>query len=127
MTYKRVPDGCAVKDATISLALDITLPKWFRPKRVDSRTALIWQTLERDIHRHENRHAAIAKNWLKRMESAIRNLQIERDCASMQAMVNTVTARYLAGHQHAQTEFDTIEGREVNMRLRRALARAAGR
>jgi len=39
-------------------------------------------------------------------------------------MVNTVTARYLAGHERAQVEFDTIEAREVNFRLRRALYRA---
>ena len=124
VTYKRVPEGCAVKDATISLALDITLPKWARPKRVDSRTALIWQTLEKDITRHERRHAEIAINFQKRMESALRNLRPERDCATMERMANTVMSRYLAEHERKQIEFDTIEGREVDFRLRRAFNRS---
>ncbi|MCE7030665.1 DUF922 domain-containing Zn-dependent protease [Jiella avicenniae] len=124
VTYKRTPDGCAVDATNLSLDLEMTLPKWIQPKRVPARTKLIWETLEKDIHRHENRHAAIATNWLKRMESAIRNLRTEPTCSAMEAMVNTVTQRYLAGHERAQIEFDTIEGREVNFRLRRALARA---
>ncbi len=124
VTYKRTPEGCAVDATNLSLDLEMTLPKWIQPKRVSERTKLIWNTLEKDIRRHENRHAAIAKNWLKRMESAIRNLRAEPNCGAMEEMVNVVTQRYLAGHEQAQVEFDTIEGREVNFRLRRALARA---
>ncbi|NDW05438.1 DUF922 domain-containing Zn-dependent protease [Jiella pacifica] len=124
VTYKRTPEGCAVDATNLSLDLEMTLPKWIQPKRVPAHTKLIWETLEKDIRRHENRHAAIARNWLKRMESAIRNLRTEPNCSAMEEMVNTVTHRYLAGHERAQIEFDTIEGREVNFRLRRALSRA---
>ncbi|MCQ0986233.1 DUF922 domain-containing Zn-dependent protease [Jiella marina] len=124
VSYKRTSEGCEVDQTNLSLNLEITLPKWTPPKRVSPQTRLIWQTLEADIVRHENRHAAIAKNWLKRTESALRNLRPERTCREMEAMVNTVTARYLAGHERAQVEFDTIEAREVNFRLRRALYRA---
>ncbi|TFF27438.1 DUF922 domain-containing protein [Jiella endophytica] len=124
VTYKATPDGCAVDKTNLSLDLEMTLPRWVPPKRVSARTRLIWDTLEKDIKRHENHHAAIAKRWLKRMEMAIRNLRAESSCSQMEAVVKNVTARYLAGHERAQIEFDTIEGREVNMRLRRALARA---
>lgn len=124
VTYERTAEGCAVDKTNLSLDLEMTLPRWIQPKRVPARTKLIWDTLEKDIRRHENHHAAIARNWLKRMESAIRNLRSEPTCSAMEAMVTTVTQRYLAGHERAQIEFDTIEGREVNFRLRRALARA---
>ncbi|MBO0902117.1 DUF922 domain-containing Zn-dependent protease [Jiella sonneratiae] len=124
VTYKATPEGCAVDRTNLSLQLETTLPRWIEPKRVSPRTKLIWETLEKDIRRHEARHSAIAKHWLKRMESAIRNLRPERTCQSMEAMVNTVTRRYLAGHERAQIEFDTIEGREVNFRLRKAFSRA---
>lgn len=126
VSYKRLADGCAVDRADLGLMLRITLPKWTPPKRVARRTVLVWQTLEADIERHENQHAAIARNWLKRMEMAVRNLRTERTCADMEARVNMVTQRYLAGHERAQMEFDTIEGREVNFRLRRALYRTMG-
>ncbi|WP_342453227.1 DUF922 domain-containing Zn-dependent protease [Jiella mangrovi] len=124
VTYKATADGCAVDKTNLSLDLEMTLPRWVQSKRASAHTRLIWDTLEKDIRRHEQRHAAIAKNWLKRMESAIRNLRTEPTCPAMEAMVNTVTQRYLAGHERAQIEFDTIEGREVNFRLRRALSRA---
>ena len=124
VTYKATPRGCAVDMTNLSLDLEMTLPRWVPPKQVSAHTKLIWGTLERDIVRHENRHAAIAKNWLKRLESALRNLRTEPTCRAMEQVVNTVTARYLSGHERAQIEFDTIEGREVNMRLRRALSRA---
>ncbi|MBO0662998.1 DUF922 domain-containing protein [Jiella sp. MQZ9-1] len=124
ITYKQTPQGCAVDQAHMSLTLKITLPKWIPPRGVDARTKLIWDTLAADIKRHEDGHAAIAKNHVKRMESAIRNLSPEQTCPEMEAKVNTVAARYLASHERAQLEFDTVEGREVNFRLHRALARA---
>jgi len=124
VTYKRVAEGCAVDQADVKLTLRVLLPKWAPPRGVAPETVLIWQTLESDIERHERRHADIAKSWLKRMEMALRNLRPEPTCARMEALVNHVTQRYLAGHERAQVEFDTIEGREVNFRLRRALSRA---
>ncbi|HEY9055645.1 MAG TPA: DUF922 domain-containing protein [Aurantimonas sp.] len=123
VTYKKVAEGCAVARVDLGLTLHLTLPKWTPPKRVSPQTILVWRTLEADIKRHENQHASIAKTWLKRMEMAVRNLRTERTCAEMETHVNTVTRRYLAGHERAQIEFDTIEGREVNFRLRRALNR----
>ncbi|HSP25185.1 MAG TPA: DUF922 domain-containing protein, partial [Saliniramus sp.] len=123
ITYKRVDGGCRVDQTNLSLTLNMTLPRWTPPKRVAPETVLVWRTLEEDIRRHENRHADIAKEWLKRMEMAIRNLRAKPSCAAMEADVNNVTQRYLASHERAQIEFDTIEGREVNFRLRRALSR----
>ncbi|UIJ73505.1 DUF922 domain-containing Zn-dependent protease [Aurantimonas sp. HBX-1] len=123
VTYKRVAGGCKVDQTNLGLTLNMTLPRWTPPRRVAPETILVWQTLEQDIRRHENRHAEIAREWLKRMEMAIRNLRPRPSCAAMEADVNNVTQRYLASHERAQIEFDTIEGREVNFRLRRALNR----
>ena len=124
VTYKRTSGGCAVDKTSLALELHMYLPKWTPPKRATAQTVLVWRTLAADIRRHENRHAAIAREWLKRMEMAVRNLQPERTCDAMERMVNAVTQRYLARHERAQIEFDTVEGREVSARLRRALHRA---
>ena len=123
VTYKSVSGGCAVDKTNVGLNLNIMLPKWQRPHRVARQTMIVWNTLAADIKRHELQHAAIARNYLKRMEMALRNLRPERSCAGMEARVNQVTDRYLSGHQQAQIEFDKVEGREVNVRLRRALSR----
>ncbi|EAU41682.1 hypothetical protein FP2506_14654 [Fulvimarina pelagi HTCC2506] len=124
VSYKRVNGGCAVDRTEIKLKLKTTLPKWYRPKRVDGRTALVWRTLAADIQRHEKKHSDIAISYLKRLESALKNLRTERTCRQMEAVANTVMSRYLADHERAQREFDVIEGREVNLRLNRALQRS---
>ena len=123
ITHKPKEGSCSVASTALTLHLVETLPKWMRPKGASARTALIWETLSDDIARHEAQHAKIARRYVKKMESALRNLTPERSCDAMEARVNTVSARYLAWHQEAQAEFDTIEGREMNMRLRRLLKR----
>jgi predicted secreted Zn-dependent protease len=121
VTYK--PDGarCRVARTELTLRLVKTLPKWTARKTASASVALVWNTLADDIARHENDHARIARGYVRKMESAIRNLAPEKSCEAMEARVNAVSARYLAAHQAAQVEFDVIEGREMNMRLRRLL------
>ncbi|MDY8110297.1 DUF922 domain-containing protein [Fulvimarina sp. 2208YS6-2-32] len=121
--YARVPRGCAVAETDIKLQLKTTLPKWRRPPRTEARTSLVWQTLAADIHRHEKQHSAIAISYMKRLESALKNLRPEPTCRQMEAKANRVMSRYLAEHERAQREFDTIEGREVDLRLNLALKR----
>ncbi|BDA85094.1 peptidase [Aureimonas sp. SA4125] len=121
VTYKPKDGSCRVASTALTLNLVETLPKWSRPKAASTRTAIIWKTLSDDIARHEAQHSNIARTYVKKMESALRNLAPERDCDAMEARVNAVSARYLAWHQDAQTQFDVIEGREMNMRLRRLL------
>jgi predicted secreted Zn-dependent protease len=124
VTYKPTKDGrCAVAKTDLTLHLVKTLPKWTAPKTATPTVALIWKTLSDDIARHEGDHARIARGYVKKMESAIRNLGAAPSCEAMEARVNAVSARYLAAHQAAQVEFDVIEGREMNMRLGRLLKR----
>lgn len=123
VSYRETASTCRVGKTDLRLDLNMMLPRWKAPRRVDAETKLIWKTLEDDIRRHERQHSAIAKTWLKKMESAIRNLRPERDCTAMEARVNQVTKRYLAAHERAQLEFDAKEGRDVNRRLQRALVR----
>lgn len=123
VSYAPGERNCRVSQTALSLRLVKTLPKWNATKAASPTTAMIWKTLSDDIARHEADHAAIAKSYVKKMESALRNLKPEADCDAMEARVNAVSTRYLAEHQRAQLEFDTIEGREMNTRLRRLLKR----
>lgn len=123
VTYKPADGSCTVDSTALTLHVTETVPKWARPKSASVTTAIIWKTLSDDIARHEAQHANIARTYVKKMESALRNLAPERDCDAMQARVDEITARYLAWHQQAQAQFDVIEGREMNMRLRRLLKR----
>lgn len=123
VTYKPKDGSCSVDSTALTLHVTETVPKWARPKTATAATAIIWKTLSDDIARHESQHANIARSYVKKMESALRNLAPERSCDAMQARVDAVSARYLAWHQEAQAQFDVVEGREMNMRLRRLLKR----
>lgn len=123
VSYTPAVRSCRVTRTELSLRLVKTLPKWNSPKSASPTVSLIWKTLADDIARHEADHARIAKSYVKKMESAIRNLAPEKTCAAMEARVNAVSASYLAAHQRAQLEFDVAEGREMNSRLKRLLKR----
>ncbi|WP_185985356.1 DUF922 domain-containing protein [Aureimonas mangrovi] len=121
VTYEAGDGWCKVDETHLSLDLEMTLPRWRSRFRASAETALIWRTLERDIRRHEQEHAEIAKEWLARMESGLRVLKPRRNCAAMERAVNAATREYLRKHEAAQNAFDTREGREASQRLRRAL------
>ncbi|KQT57409.1 MULTISPECIES: DUF922 domain-containing Zn-dependent protease [unclassified Aureimonas] len=122
VTYREAPNGlCSVGKTNLGVHLVKTLPKWSPPRAATAETRIVWKTLADDIARHEADHVKIAKLWLKKMESAIRNLGPSKSCEAMETRVDKVTATYLADHERAQRDFDTIEGREMNMRLRRLL------
>ncbi|WP_062227827.1 DUF922 domain-containing Zn-dependent protease [Aureimonas frigidaquae] len=117
------PDGtrCRVAVANFQLRTEIILPRWKRPRKPDPVVVLLWETLERDVARHEQQHADIARNWVTRMEMAVRNLAPQRDCHAMETLVARTTNRYLDGHERAQHEFDRQESHEMSLRLRRLL------
>ena len=81
----------------------------------------IWETLERDVKRHEERHAEIAVTYVKRMEMAVRNLGTRRTCKQLEDAVAATTQRYLAEHESEQRAFDRQEAREMDFRLKRQL------
>ena len=124
VTYKDVPGGCQVDQANLTLSIRTVLPRWTPPAGISTPTLIIWDVLDEDIRRHEATHAAIARNWLKRMESALRNLQVEPSCEAMRAKVDRVTQLYLARHEAAQHEFDRLEKQRVDRRLHREVREA---
>lgn len=121
ITYR--PDGkrCRVDTTNLTLSLEMMLPRWKPRSEAAEKTALLWRTLSRDIERHERQHADIAKTWIRKMENAIRGLGPETDCAAMEARVQRTADIFLRRHEAAQQAFDKKEGREMGLRLRRAL------
>ena len=127
VTYRSAGSRCKVARTDLSLRLVMMLPRWKAPKAASPMTVIVWTTLAEDIRRHEAQHAAIAKLWLKKMESGLRNLAPAASCEAMEARVDAATTRFLSGHAAAQAEFDRVEGRDMNARLKRALSERLGR
>ena len=123
ISYAPKGSACRVGRTDITLRLVKILPRWKPPRSASAGTVIVWRTLAQDIARHEEVHASIARSYVRRMEAAVRNLGPRGDCKDMEAAVNATTARYLKEHEREQREFDTLEGREVNWRLKRLLKR----
>lgn len=121
VTYASSGAACRVGRTEFTLKLVKILPRWNPPRSASAATVIIWRTLSQDIYRHEEDHARIARGYVRKMESAVRNLGPRSDCRGMEAAVNATTTRYLKEHERAQLDFDKAEGREVNRRLKRLL------
>lgn len=115
-------DGrCSVVEATVTVKATMILPRWNRRASADGDTRMIWDTLSADIRRHEESHVVIARNHAREMETALRQIRSERDCAAAQAKAKAVSARILARHDAEQERFDRIESINFERRLLRQL------
>jgi len=112
---------CVVTDARVTVEARIILPRWNKRSRAGADVRLIWDTLASDIKRHEESHVVIAKNYARELEQALEALDPQRDCATAQAKVATLTDRILARHDEDQQRFDRIEGINFESRLLRLL------
>ncbi len=121
VTYVERGKRCAVGEAKVTLSTQIILPRWKNRRRADPSLALIWDTLSRDIKRHEERHAEIARNHARALERTLTHLRPEADCARMQARVDRATADAVASHDADQARFDRVEAKNFDNRMMRLL------
>ena len=121
VTYGEQNGRCSVVEANVSLKANMILPRWNRRGRSDEDTRLIWDTLARDIKRHEESHVVIAKNHARALEQAIRDMRRQSSCTEAAEKVKQITERVLAEHDREQAEFDRIENINFESRLLRLL------
>lgn len=121
VTYVRRGKRCAVGEAEVTLSTNIILPRWKHRRSASASLALIWDTLSRDIKRHEERHAEIARIHARKLERTLKSLRAESNCERMQARVDRVTADAVAAHDKDQARFDRVEARNFNERMMRLL------
>ncbi|MGB3814265.1 MAG: DUF922 domain-containing protein [Shinella sp.] len=121
VSYVRRGSRCAVGEAKVTLSTQIILPRWKNRKRATPSLALIWDTLSRDIKRHEERHAEIARSHARNLERSLKRLRPEADCERMQARVDRATADAVAKHDADQARFDRVESKNFDDRMMRLL------
>lgn len=112
---------CRVADARVKVKARVILPDWRDRRRADGDVRLIWDTLSRDIKRHEESHLSIAKNHARLLEDTLKDLPWRKNCAAMAAEVEAATARILAEHDAAQEHFDRVESINFESRMMRLL------
>lgn len=107
--FKQAAPSCEIVSATVTVKTEVILPKWRPRGKVAPEVQLFWNTLAADIKRHEDRHVEIAKNYGRRLETALLDTGKEPNCKVAAAKAREVTARVLGEHDRAQVEFDRVE------------------
>ncbi|MDN2568274.1 DUF922 domain-containing protein [Aquibium sp. A9E412] len=121
LSYAEGDGRCRIADAAVSVKAEVILPRWRMRSRADRDSRVIWDTLARDIKRHEESHVSIAKNHARELETALKRLPRRRDCQALAADAKATTDRILARHDAAQDRFDRIETINFESRIMRLL------
>ncbi|WP_394689104.1 DUF922 domain-containing Zn-dependent protease [Hoeflea sp.] len=121
ISFEETPGRCRVKDVTVKLETNLTLPRWTDQAKADRKAKLVWLTLSSDIKRHEERHAEIARQWSRKLEKTLKALRPMPDCQRMQAEVEAVSKTILEKHSADHDRFDRVEAASFERRIKRIL------
>jgi predicted secreted Zn-dependent protease len=120
-TYVQTGGRCRVASAKVTVHTQIILPRWANRRGASKQLSMIWDALSSDIKRHEERHAAIARNQARVMEKQILALPPQGNCERMQELVTDVSTRGIEEHDRLQARFDRIEAVNFQNRMIRLL------
>lgn len=112
---------CRVVSANVNVHATVHLPRWKQRKSAKADLALIWDTLSRDIKRHEESHISIARTHALEMERSVMAIYPKRDCDSLKAEIDRNFASIMKRHDAAQMQFDVVETRNFESRFERLL------
>ncbi len=121
VTYVESGGRCSVGGVRVTLRTHIILPRWGNRGRATADLGFIWDTLSKDIKRHEERHAEIARNHARQLERELLGLAPGRSCDSLEKQVAETTRRVLEAHDREQLRFDQIEAANFDARMMRLL------
>ncbi|WP_048648762.1 DUF922 domain-containing Zn-dependent protease [Nitratireductor soli] len=121
VSYAETRNRCRVTQVNVSVKAQVYLPRWRNRRTAERETALIWDTLSRDIKRHEESHLGIAKQYARKIEDTVEALSTRSSCAPLQKLAEQTTAKILQEHDAAQEEFDRVESGNFERRLLRLL------
>ena len=80
---KLVQDGryCKVASVSVDVHAKMSLPRWKQRSTTKSiEMALVWDTLSRDIQRHEESHIVIARSHATKIERSVKSLPYRSNC-----------------------------------------------
>lgn len=121
ITYVERDGRCRIQSARVTVSAHIILPRWTNRKRAPNSLGLVWDTLSRDIKRHEERHAEIAKQHATALEHSLTDMRSRRTCEELQQQVDLVSQEAIEAHDRDQARFDRSEAVNFEKRMIRLL------
>ena len=106
--YQRARGRCELLGTDIRLDMTIVLPEWTDRDGASDRTLRRWQKLYDDIVSHEERHAAIARDYLAKLRAETDRPVTATSCAALEAGLRASSQAVLDRHRCAQLAFDEV-------------------
>jgi predicted secreted Zn-dependent protease len=101
-------DGrCRVSEATVTLKVSVSFPRWTHPKAASAATAAAWARYARALARHEQGHVDFARAHYAAVARAIRGATCKTADAAGQKQLNVIRKHdvaYDAATQHGATQ-----------------------
>ena len=108
--YQRANGRCELLAARTELDLTIVLPEWADREGASPPTIRRWDRLRGDIERHEEQHAAIARDFLRKLEAETDRPVSAPTCAALEAGLKARSEAIMKRHRDAQAELDAGRG-----------------
>lgn len=105
-TFQEARDGCELLSNDIGLKVEMVLPEWIDRDRAADGVAARWDRLSESIAAHEERHVAIAQDYLRRMRRELDRAMTAPTCERLRAMIRTRMEALIEQHRAAQEGFD---------------------
>jgi predicted secreted Zn-dependent protease len=110
ITWKQVPEGCAIATAQAMASSTVRLPRWVNRHDGDRRTQDRWDGAFRSLDLHERGHVEISLQTARDLERSLREIPPAPTCEELVAAAKAVGATLNARERERQTTYD----RETN-------------
>ena len=107
--YDKVPSGCRISSARISVDAKVTLPKWTGRKTASQKLGEAWDSIDRYTRHHEATHVDMAFSYARKMERKLLKIGTQPNCEKVRTEAKKVIDQYLKAHDKAQRKFDADE------------------
>lgn len=121
VSYVERGGRCSIGAVKVTVRTHIILPRWRNRGSATGNLARIWDALSADIKRHEERHAEIARNHARSLETKLRAIRPAANCDILETRVGEISRDAIESHDRQQIQFDAVESKNFDSRIMRIL------
>ena len=101
--------SCRVRQAEVSLQVEITLPAWADRDRGSPEVQALWDRYYAKLKAHEDRHKEIAVDAARELDALLTGAGADGSCDTLKEDLNRRAEQVLAREEQVQTQFDRLE------------------
>ena len=109
---------CKVSKVHVSLRIILTLPRLSSRARLSARHGARWRTIEAMIRRHENRHAALYKQFARALERRLKRLRPAASCSALRSKARQIEKSEFERDRRRNRAYDRASYPAFNKRLK---------